>query len=253
MFSTPERAGAQNGGDRGARSGGQPQHCGAPTQKGGLGLPEQLVRQLLIATHNPGKLREYRQLLADLPIQTLDLAAAGIAYEAPETGSSFMENARQKAIAYARLSGLWTWADDSGLEVDALGGAPGVYSARYGGASASDHERCLLLLERLVGTPPAQRTARFRCVIAIATPEGRTEIAQGICEGAIATALQGEHGFGYDPIFLLPERGLTMAQLTLAEKNLISHRARAARAARAILERMLAEEAEAKAPRLGER
>ena len=131
--------------------------------------------------------------------------------------------------------------------MDALGGEPGIYSARYGGASASDHDRCLLLLERLAGTPAAQRTARFRCAIAIATPEGRTEIAHGVCEGVIATTLQGEHGFGYDPIFLLPERGLTMAQLTPAEKNLISHRARAARAARAILERMLAEETMRKA------
>ncbi len=202
-------------------------------------MPDRL--RLLIATHNRGKLREYRQLLADLPVEVADLDQIGIIEEVPETGSTFTENAVQKALAYARLSGLWTWADDSGLEVDALGGEPGVHSARFAGPNAADEDRYRLLLQRMAHVPPGRRTARFRCVIAIATPEGRVEVAEGHCEGEIALAPRGEHGFGYDPVFYLPDRQLTMAELPPEEKNRISHRARAARAARWILERMLAE------------
>jgi len=198
-------------------------------------------RTLLIATHNPGKLREYRQLLRDLPLEITDLDAEGITEEIPETGKTFAENAIQKATAYARISGLWTWADDSGLEVDALNGEPGVRSARFGGPGASDEDRYRLLLQRMAHVPPGQRSARFRCVIAIATPDGRVEVAEGRCEGEIALAPRGAHGFGYDPVFYLPEWGKTMADLSPEEKNRISHRARAAQAARAILERMLRE------------
>jgi XTP/dITP diphosphohydrolase len=196
-------------------------------------------RKLLIATHNRGKLREYRQLLADLPIAVVDLSDVGITEEVPETGASFAENAVQKAVAYAELSGLWTWADDSGLEVDALGGEPGVYSARYGGPAASDVDRYHLLLQRMADVPPGQRSARFRCAVAIAIPGGQVQVAEGSCEGEIAYRPHGEHGFGYDPIFHLPARGLTMAELSSADKNQISHRAHAARAALLILERLL--------------
>ena len=196
-------------------------------------------RKLLIATHNAGKLREYRQLLADLPVEITSLEAEGITEQVEERGRSFVENAVQKATAYARLSGLWTWADDSGLEVDALGGEPGVRSARYAGPDASDEDRYRLLLQRMRDVPQGQRSARFRCAVAIATPDGHVEIAEGSCEGEIALAPRGTHGFGYDPVFYLPEYGLTMAELPPEEKNKISHRARAARIARNLLSRML--------------
>ena len=205
-------------------------------------------QKLLIATRNKGKLREYRQILADLPMQITDLETEGIHEEVEETGRTFTENAIRKATAYARLSGLWTWADDSGLEVDALDGQPGVHSARYAGPGASDEERYRLLLQRLADVPPDRRSARFRCVVAIATPDGRVETAEGRCEGEIISTPRGTHGFGYDPVFYLPERGMTMAELPPEEKNRISHRARAAQAARAILERMLAERADAPPP-----
>ncbi len=198
-------------------------------------------RKLLIATRNQGKLREYRQLLADVPVEVIDLDGLGIVEEVAETGSTFAENAVQKALAYAQLSGLWAWADDSGLEVDALEGEPGVRSARFAGPDATDADRYRLLLQRMAHVPPGQRTARFRCVIAIATPEGRTEVAEGRCEGEIALAPRGEHGFGYDPVFYLPDRHCTMAELSPEEKNRISHRAQAARAAKRILKRMLAD------------
>jgi len=198
-------------------------------------------RKLLIATHNKGKLREYRQLLAGLPIAVVGLDEAGIAEDVPETGETFVENAVQKAMAYAHLSGLWTWADDSGLEVDALEGEPGVQSARYAGPGAGDADRYGLLLQRLAHVPAGQRTARFRCAVAIATPDGRIEVAEGQCEGEIAQAPRGTQGFGYDPIFYLPQYGRTMAELSPEEKNQISHRGRAARAARLLLERMLSE------------
>ncbi len=201
-------------------------------------------RKLLIATRNPGKLREYRALLADLSLEIVDLDQVGIREQIPETGETFAENAIQKATTYARWSGLWTWADDSGLEVDALGGEPGVRSARYAGPNATDADRYRLLLERMADVPPGRRTARFRCVIAIATPEGRVETAEGSCEGEIALAPRGSHGFGYDPVFYLPTHGCTMAELPPEEKNRISHRARAAQAARQILERLLAEQVE---------
>ncbi|MCS7220192.1 MAG: XTP/dITP diphosphatase [Anaerolineae bacterium] len=197
--------------------------------------------RLLIATRNQGKLREYRQLLANMPVEITDLDELGITEEVAETGSTFVENAVQKALTYARLSGLWTWADDSGLEVDALGGEPGVHSARFAGLEATDADRYGLLLQRMAHVPPGQRTARFYCVIAIATPEGHVEVAEGRCEGEIALAPRGVHGFGYDPVFYLPDHGCTMAELPLEEKNRISHRARATQAAQRILERMLAD------------
>jgi XTP/dITP diphosphohydrolase len=191
--------------------------------------------KLLVATHNQGKVREYRELLAGLPLEVTYLDAEGITLEVAETGQTFAENARLKAETYGRVSGLWTWADDSGLEVDALGGAPGVYSARYAGEGASDADRYRKLLDALIGVPWARRTARFRCTVALATPGGEIRTCDGACEGVIAFGPAGSNGFGYDPVFYLPDRGQTMAQLPAEIKNAISHRGRAARAAQEIL------------------
>jgi len=198
-----------------------------------------MTHKLLIATHNPGKAREYRELLANLPIEVTYLDAEGITLAVAETGATFAENAQQKALAYAREAGLWTWADDSGLEVDALDGAPGVHSARYAGPGASDADRYRKLLDALAGVPWDQRTARFRCVVALATPEGVIRTAAGKCEGIIAFGPAGEHGFGYDPVFYMPEQAATLAQLPPETKNRISHRGRAARAAAELLREML--------------
>jgi XTP/dITP diphosphohydrolase len=198
-----------------------------------------MTRKLLVATHNPGKVREYQALLADLPLEVTYLDAEGITLEVEETGHTFAENAVLKATTYARASGLWTWADDSGLEVDALDGAPGVYSARYGGSGLSDADRYRKLLDALTGAPWARRTARFRCVVALATPAGDVRTADGAREGIIAFGPAGSNGFGYDPVFYLPDRGLTMAQLPAETKHEISHRGRASRAAETLLEAML--------------
>jgi XTP/dITP diphosphohydrolase len=198
-----------------------------------------MTRKLLVATHNPGKVREYQTLLADLPLEVTYLDAEGITLEVEETGHTFAENAVLKATTYARASGLWTWADDSGLEVDALDGAPGVYSSRYAGPGASDADRYRKLLDALTGVPWARRTARFRCVVALATPAGDVQTADGACEGIIAFGPVGSNGFGYDPVFYLPDRGLTMAQLPAEAKNETSHRGRAARAAEMLLDGML--------------
>ena len=190
---------------------------------------------LLIATTNRGKLEEYRVLLAGLPFELIDLTRAGIRDEIAETGTTFEENARLKATGYARLSGLLTLADDSGLVVAALHGEPGVHSARYGGGDRSDDERNRLLLDKLAGVPFHNRLARFVCVIAIAAPDGRVETVQGTVGGVIDFAPRGSYGFGYDPIFFLLDRGVTMAELPPAEKHQISHRAQAADKARALL------------------
>jgi XTP/dITP diphosphohydrolase len=195
--------------------------------------------RLLIATRNPGKLREYERLLAGVPLSLTYLDREGITHEVEETGETFTENAVRKAQEYARLSGLLTLADDSGLEVDALGGEPGVHSARYAGQEADDEDRYELLLGRMKGVPWEERGARFRCVIAVAEPEGETYTAEGTCEGVIAYAPQGDYGFGYDPIFYLPEHDKTMAQLPPEVKNRISHRARAAQEIRDTLEGIL--------------
>ncbi|MCU0500813.1 MAG: XTP/dITP diphosphatase [Anaerolineae bacterium] len=198
-----------------------------------------MTRKLLVATHNPGKVREYQALLADLPLEVTYLDAEGITLEVAETGHTFTENAALKATTYARAAGLWAWADDSGLEVDALDGAPGVYSARYGGPGASDADRYRKLLDALTGVPWVGRTARFRCVVALATPAGDVQTAAGACEGVIAFGPAGSNGFGYDPVFYLPDRGQTMAQLPAETKHAISHRGRAARAAERLLAAML--------------
>jgi XTP/dITP diphosphohydrolase len=194
------------------------------------------MARLLVATNNRGKLREFAALLEGLPFRLVTLAEAGIEVEVEETGTNLEQNAIEKATAYSALSGLVAVADDSGLEVDALGGEPGPLSRRYAGESASDRERNDFLLTKLQDVPWEERGARFRCVIAIVTPQGEVETCEGVCEGIIAFEPQGEGGFGYDPIFYLPELGKRMAELTPEDKNRISHRARAAQKARPILE-----------------
>jgi XTP/dITP diphosphohydrolase len=197
--------------------------------------------KLLVATNNAGKLREFRQLLQDLPLHPVSPAEIGLVLDVDETGLTFADNARLKAEAFAAASGLPTLADDSGLEVGALGGEPGVFSARYGGPGLTEEARYRLVLDRLAGVPWERRGARFRCVIALAAgdPAGGSlpplSFADGRCEGFIARAPRGEHGFGYDPVFYLPEYGLTMAELAAEQKNRSSHRARAMQAARTIL------------------
>lgn len=195
--------------------------------------------KLLVATNNRGKLREYSELLRGVPFELTTLSGQGITVEVEETGSSLEQNAIRKATAYVGLSGLITLADDSGLEVDALGGEPGPLSRRYAGENVTDKERNDFLLAKLKGVPREKRTARFRCVIAVAVPGGVVKTCEGVCEGIIAFGSRGEGGFGYDPIFYLPELDKHMAELSLAEKNRISHRARAAQKAKRILSRNL--------------
>jgi XTP/dITP diphosphohydrolase len=190
------------------------------------------TQSLLIATHNPGKIAEYRLLLADLPLQVVSLEDLNIDFEAPETGDTFAANAQQKATAYAHLSGIRTWADDSGLEVDALDGRPGVLSARYGGDGLSDRERYLRLLDELQGVPKDARTSRFRCAVCIASPDGVDFVVEDSVEGVINQEPVGTGGFGFDPVFYLPAHGVTMAELPSDVKNRISHRGKAASTAK---------------------
>jgi XTP/dITP diphosphohydrolase len=194
------------------------------------------MRTLLLATSNQHKLEELRAILSDLPFKLLSLKDLQLDMLVEETGATFAENAELKARAYAQASGMLTLADDSGLEIDALGGAPGVRSARYLGSETTYEERFRKIVEQLNGLPMAQRTARFRCVIALADPSGSTRIVEGVIEGVIADVPRGKNGFGYDPIFFVPELGKTLAELAPEQKNRISHRGRAARAARILLE-----------------
>ena len=193
------------------------------------------MTKLLLATRNAAKAREYSLLLGEIPFEIITLDEQGIETEVSETGETMEQNATLKAVAYASQSNLLTLADDSGLEVDALGGEPGVLSARYAGPGASDEKRIEYLLWRIEDVPWERRGARFRCVIAIATPEGEVELCCGECQGIIVSGPTGKNGFGYDPIFYLPERGKTMAELSLDEKNEISHRGLAAEQARQAL------------------
>jgi XTP/dITP diphosphohydrolase len=194
--------------------------------------------KLLLATSNPGKIREYRFLLDGLGYQITTLTEEGIAKIVTESGNNYEQNARLKAITYAKLSQLTALADDSGLEVDALNGEPGVKSSRFAGEAATDAEKVSLLLAKLNGVPWERRTACFKCVIAIASPEGHAELCYGECHGMIAFEAKGENGFGYDPIFFLPKIGKAMAELHLETKNQISHRARASQKARQVLQQL---------------
>ncbi len=189
-----------------------------------------MTAKLLIATHNAGKLAELRDLLSDAPYTLVSLSDVGIELDVDETGQTLEENAALKATTYAQLAGILTLADDSGLEVDALDGAPGVHSARYAGPDATDADRIAKLLHN-IAPHPQPWTARFRCVIAIAAPNGEVELHGGACEGVIVSHPRGDNGFGYDPAFYMPEQNRTMAELTDAEKNALSHRAIATRKA----------------------
>ena len=193
--------------------------------------------KLLLATNNQAKVREYRNLLRDLPFELVSLADQGITTAVNEVGGSLEENARIKATALAAESQLLALADDSGLEVDALGGEPGQLSARYAGEGASDRDRVDYLLAKLKGVPWERRSACFRCVIAIATPDGEVELCSGECRGLITFEPRGEQGFGYDPVFYLAELDKTMAELPLEIKNQVSHRGQAARQACQLLRR----------------
>lgn len=188
--------------------------------------------KLLVATTNPGKLKEYKELLSDLSVEWVSLPDVGLGnMDVEETGSTFEENAILKAKAYCAASGLITLADDSGIEVDALNGAPGIYSARYGAPEVKTDQGRLEKLQRDVkDVPDEQRTARFICVVAIALPDGEVHTAKGRWEGRLAYAPRGTNGFGYDPIFITAD-GRTSAELAPEEKNRISHRALALEAA----------------------
>jgi len=197
--------------------------------------------KLLLATSNLAKVREYRSLLSGVPYELVTLAEEGIGDIAGEEAETLEENAILKATTYAARGQLLALADDSGLEVDALAGEPGARSARYAGQVASDRELIDYLLAKLEGVPWDKRAARFRCFIALARPGGEVELCCGECHGVISFEPRGEGGFGYDPIFYLPELGKTMAELPLGVKNQVSHRARAAQGARLVLEKLRGE------------
>lgn len=182
---------------------------------------------LLIASRNPGKVAEVNAFLADLDFELRDLSAFPDLPDVEETGASFAENALLKARFYHQRTGLLTVADDSGLEVDALGGEPGLRSARFAGPQATDADRIARLLQRLKEVPEERRSARFVCVVALVGSGGLEKTFTGICEGRIRPEPAGEHGFGYDPIFEYPPLGKTFAELTQEEKAAVSHRGRA--------------------------
>ncbi len=185
------------------------------------------MKQLLVATFNPGKIREFSQALESAGIEVFGLDHLGDVEEVEESGESFEENARLKAEAYSKLTDLTVIADDSGIEVDCLGGEPGVRSARWGGPELDDFGRCRLMLEKMKGVSEPERGARFRCVLALARAGETLAVFEGIVEGRILTEPRGENGFGYDPVFFHPPSGCTAAQLSTAEKQKISHRGKA--------------------------
>ena len=187
-----------------------------------------MAEKFVLATHNPGKLREMSDILSKFGIQVVSPADVGITVDVEETGTTFAENAMLKAKAICEASGLPAIADDSGLCVDALNGGPGVYSARSGGEELDDRGRYMLLLNSMRGQ--TTRAAHFACAIACAFPGGDTLTAEGRCDGAVAFAPMGQGGFGYDPVFLVPEKGKTFGQLTAEEKSEISHRGKALKA-----------------------
>jgi XTP/dITP diphosphohydrolase len=193
------------------------------------------MHDLVLATKNKGKIAEMRALLAGIPVHVSSLSDYPEIPDIPETGSTFAENAVLKAEAAARYTGKMVLADDSGLEVDALGGDPGIFSNRFAGPGATDLDKCMRILELLHDVPDEKRTARFRAVIAICTPMGETQVVEGVCEGRIAHEPHGANGFGYDPIFYIPRLDKTMAELSADQKNAISHRGQALREARRIL------------------
>ncbi len=195
--------------------------------------------KLLLATTNRGKLEELRLLLAGIPFELVGPADLGLDLEVEENGGTYSANARLKATAFARAGDLLTLADDSGLEVDALGGAPGVMSSRWAGPHATDRQRIDFLLSKIKDVPMKNRQAHFCCTMVIASPRGGLRMCSGSCAGLIGMAPRGDHGFGYDPVFYFPNLGKTMAELPPEVKNRISHRAKAAARAKKILAGLL--------------
>ncbi len=194
--------------------------------------------KILLATRNKNKINEIMNRFSSVKgIEYLSLSDFKDIPEIEETGITFIENALIKAVAVSRLTGMISLADDSGLVVDSLDGRPGIYSARYAGEAATDMDRNMKLLDEMKGIE--SRSARFICAIAIATPEGKTFTVEGKCEGKITEELKGNGGFGYDPIFFIPEKSVTMAELSLDEKNRISHRAKALAEAEKIIRRLV--------------
>ena len=187
------------------------------------------MNKIVVGTRNAGKIREIQRALADCPFEIVGLPDDGIP-DVEETGVTFQENAILKARQYCQSTGEYCLADDSGLEVDALGGEPGVYSARYAGEGASDTDNNQKLLKALQQVPPAKRTARFRSVLALAGPDGSLLLTEGACEGIILADARGTGGFGYDPLFFMPDHEKTLAEMTVEEKNRISHRGNALKA-----------------------
>ena len=197
---------------------------------------------ILLASRNRKKAAELRDLLSDLPVTVRSLEEFPEVAEVEEDGATFVENALKKALQAARATGLPALADDSGLEVDALGGKPGVRSARYAGEKADDRANNSKLLEALDGVPPERRAARFRCVIALALPDGEVETVEGDCRGVIHPAPRGTGGFGYDPVFYYPPLERTFSELTPEEKGRVSHRGKALAAAAAIIRSWMEED-----------
>lgn len=195
------------------------------------------MKRMIFATGNENKMVEIREILGDLPLEILSMKQAGISADIEENGTSFEENALIKAREVCRLAGEMVLADDSGLEIDYLNGEPGIYSARYMGENTSYREKNKNLMERLEGVPDEKRTARFVCAIAAVFPDGKELVVRGTVEGIIGYEERGENGFGYDPIFYLPKRGLTTAELPPEEKNSISHRGNALRKMKELMEK----------------
>lgn len=181
-------------------------------------------KRLVVASHNANKIREIKELTAHLDLEVVGVSEIGDFPPVEEDGETFQANAQKKAVTIAALTQELVLADDSGLEVDALQGAPGVYSSRFAGEPSNDQRNNELLLAKLKNVPDEQRGAQFRCVMALASPEGWVKYSEGVCRGVIIHELKGAQGFGYDPLFLVPEYGLTFAELGPEIKNKISHR-----------------------------
>lgn len=194
-----------------------------------------MKRKLIFATGNQGKMKEIREIMADMDVEILSMKEAGVDVDIQEDGKTFQENAIIKAKAVQKITGELTLADDSGLEIDYLNGEPGVYSARYMGEDTSYLIKNANLIERLEGVPMEQRTARFVCVIAAVFPDGKVETTRATIEGVIGYEERGENGFGYDPIFFVPEFNCSTAELSPQQKNAVSHRGKALRQMKEIL------------------
>ncbi len=198
-----------------------------------------MKRQIVLATRNRGKIRELQALMKDFGIEVLSVADMEGVPEVEEDGTTFLENSLKKAREISTATGIMALADDSGLVVDALNGAPGVYSARYAGDDATDEQNYLKLLDEMKDIPDGERTARFKCVMVLCHPSGQWISAEGACEGIISRKPIGSQGFGYDPVFFVPKLGRSMAQLSSEEKNAISHRGNALKKLREMLPEFL--------------